>query len=109
MTRISLPPPLDAFVRSVNGGDTEAFLDFFLADGVVNDWGREFVGQAAIRGWSDREFIGAKGRLQVTRVSRAADEVTVDAGWTSHYYSGDSRFVFVLQGQKIRVMRIVEA
>ena len=109
MHHTMLPSPLDAFVNSVNGGDTLAFLQFFPLDGVVNDWGREFVGHAAIRGWSDKEFIGAKGHLAVTRVSRAGDEVTVDAGWRSNYYSGESRFVFVLEGQKIRQMHIVEA
>ncbi|MBO9663514.1 nuclear transport factor 2 family protein [Dokdonella sp.] len=101
-----LPTPVAKLVAAVAAGDTEAFLALFPADGVVDDWGRRFNGHAAIRTWSDKEFIGAKGVLTPRKVSRSGDTVTVDAGWKSEYYSGDSRFVFVLDGEAIREMRI---
>jgi hypothetical protein len=43
---------------AANAGDTQSFLNSVSADAVVDDWGREFRGHDAIRGWSDREFIG---------------------------------------------------
>lgn len=102
-----LPAPVAQLVAAVTAGDTDAFLALFPADGVVDDWGRRFSGHAAIRRWSDKEFIGAKGVLTPRKISRSGDTVTVDAGWKSSYYSGDSRFVFVLDGDSIREMRIV--
>lgn len=102
-----LPAPIVRLVAAVTAGNTDAFLALFPDDGVVDDWGRRFVGRASIRNWSDKEFIGAKGVMTPRRVSRSGDTVTVDAGWKSNFYSGDSRFVFVLEGDTIREMRIV--
>lgn len=107
MTAPALPSPIDAFVAAVNRGDAETALAFFGRDGVVDDWGTRYVGAAAIAQWSVREFVGAKGRLTPTRVSRDGERIVVDAGWASSFYSGDSRFVFTVDGQRIREMRIV--
>ena len=52
------PAPVARLLEAANANDTEAFLATFVAGGVVDDWGREFDGADAIRGWSDREFIG---------------------------------------------------
>jgi len=107
MTAIDLPPPIGAFVAAVNRGDADAALAFFGRDGVVDDWGTRYVGAAAIARWSAREFVGAQGRLSPTRVGRDGARIVVDAGWRSDFYSGDSRFVFTVDGQRIREMRIV--
>lgn len=101
-----LPHPIDRFVEVLNRGDTEAFLRFFLDAGLVDDEGRRFVGRDAIRRWSDREFIGAKGTMTVKGVRRAKDRVSVSADWVSKSFTGPSRFVFVLDGQWIREMRV---
>jgi hypothetical protein len=53
-----LPAPVARLLDAANGHDTEEFLASFTEDGVVDDWGREFAGADAIRGWSDQEFIG---------------------------------------------------
>jgi hypothetical protein len=60
-------------------------LDFFTTDGVVDDSGRRFVGRDSIRRWSDREFMGAKGRMTVTNVEQTDGEVKVRADWVSNY------------------------
>lgn len=101
-----LPAPIDTLVKAVNDGETEHFLSLFTSDGVVDDWGRRFVGQQAIRAWSDQEFIGAKGTLTVKNVQHADGSVSVAAGWKSKAYSGDSLFVFAIADGKIREMRI---
>jgi hypothetical protein len=103
---VTLPKTIERFVDAVNRGDTAAFLAFFPEDGVVDDWGRKFVGHSAIRSWSDKEFIGAKGRMTIATVRQDGAEISVAAGWKSNFYSGDSRFVFVLDGERIREMRI---
>ena len=97
------------FVEVVNRGDTDAFLALFPQDGVVDDWGRRFVGHEAIRGWSDKEFIGAKGRMDVTNVEEAEDEVRITADWTSNHYTGPSLFVLTLQGEQVQEMGIADA
>ena len=102
-----LPTPVARLVEAVNDGDTEAFLALFPTDGRVDDWGRSFDGHAAIRGWSEREFTGASGTLTPREATIEGDFVTVDADWKSSFYSGDSRFVFVLKGEQVREMRIV--
>ncbi|AIC15119.1 nuclear transport factor 2 family protein [Nitrososphaera viennensis] len=108
MSLPELPDPIGRFVDAVNRGDTGSFLDFFPSDGVVDDSGRRFVGHEAIRRWSDREFIGAKGRMTVTSVEQTKKNiVSVAADWASNYFTGPSRFVFVLKGKKIQEIRIM--
>lgn len=102
-----LPPPLDAFVAAVNGGDSDAALALFAPEGEIDDWGRRFVTPKAMRAWSDEEFIGAQGRMTVTQVTQTGNQVAVDADWRSNYYSGASRFVFTLVDGRIKQMRIV--
>jgi len=69
-----LPALVEDLRQAINRGDTDAFLAFFPADGVVEDWGRRFAGHAAIRGWSDSELIGAKGTLTILKVLSAAPD-----------------------------------
>ena len=99
-------PTIDRFVQAVNHHDTKTFLAFFPEGGVVIDSGRRFVGHDAVRGWSDREFIGAHGRMTVKKVEQTKNVVTVKADWKSNYYSGPSRFEFVLDGEQIQELRI---
>src|SRR5437667_5433679 len=106
MSSSTLPPPIDRFVQAVNQGDSQAFLSFFPKDGVVIDSGWRFAGHDAVRRWSDREFIGTHGRMTVKGVTQDKDVVTVRADWKGNYYSGPSRFEFVLDGTQIRELRI---
>ncbi|MGH9911672.1 MAG: nuclear transport factor 2 family protein, partial [Nitrososphaeraceae archaeon] len=81
MSKLTLPETIRHFIESANHGDKEAFLRFFSNGGVVIDSDRRFVGHDAIRQWSDREFIGAKGQITVTNVELSEDEVRVAAYW----------------------------
>jgi hypothetical protein len=101
-----LPDSINQFVEVINRGDTESFLNFFTSEGVMNDSGRRFIGYDAIRKWSDREFIGAKGHITVTHAEQTNDDILLRADWTSNYFTGPSRFTFILQGKKIRELRI---
>jgi ketosteroid isomerase-like protein len=101
-----LPAPVAEFVEAVNRHDDDAFLAFFPPDGVVDDWGREFVGPDAIRGWSDNEFIGAEGTMDVRSVSERDGVVTVIADWRSTHANGLSSFAFASEGDRITRMTI---
>lgn len=106
----NLPPTLETFVKAVNDGDNEKFLSFFDKEkGVVNDWGRKFVGHEAIKGWSNKEFIGAKGKMTPTKLEKSGEEYRVLANWKSNFYSGASLFIFTLDGETIKEMRIESA
>jgi hypothetical protein len=64
------------------------------------------LGTSNRRHWSDEELIGAKGRMTV---KGAGNEVTVTADWKSNFYGGPSRYVFIVDGECIREMRITAA
>lgn len=108
MSEVALPHPVAAVVRSINAGDTEGFLDLFSERGVVDDWGRRFVGRQAIRAWSDRELIGAKGMMTVRSVAARGSEVTVIGDWKSNFYTGPGKFIFRIEGRKVAEWRITE-
>lgn len=101
-----IPAPVDRFVEAVNRHDGDAFLAFFPADGVVDDWGREFTGPEEIKGWSDVEFIGAEGTMDVQSVSEEDGVVTVIADWRSNHANGMSSFAFTADGDRITRMTI---
>jgi hypothetical protein len=106
----SLPPILTALRDAINAGDTEAFLGFFPPGGIVEDWGRRFTGLAAIRGWSDKELIGAKGTMTFGSVIEATPErISLNVDWTSSFFTGPGIFTFVLGDGQIREMKISAA
>ena len=106
MTNAQLPAVIERFIAAVNKADVEAFLAFFPTDGVVDDWGRKFTGHAAIRGWSDKEFIGSQVSLKVTGFEQKGHSVGVMTDVGGNGFNGPSRFTFVLDGDKVREMRI---
>ena len=101
-----LPAPVRAVIDAANAGDTAAFLACFPADGVVDDWGREFRGPDAIRGWSDAEFIGVKVGLRVTRVTIDDLDVVVTAQVGGDGFNGPSHFTFRVEAGVVRRMTI---
>ncbi|MFI4995868.1 MAG: nuclear transport factor 2 family protein [Hyphomicrobiales bacterium] len=63
MREISSRPVAD-YVAATNAFDGDAMMALFTDDAIVNDIQREFVGQAAIRAWTDREIVGVKVTLE---------------------------------------------
>lgn len=108
MSDLQIPEPIASFIDAVNAHDDQGFLDAFAADGTVDDWGREFTGRAAIKGWSDKEFIGATGTLTPEEVSNDGDEVTVIGDWRSTHANGRSSFTFATADDKLNRMTIRE-
>ena len=93
-------------IDAANANDTDAFLGCFTGDGAVDDWGREFKGPDAIRGWSDREFIGVQVSLDVREVSSEADETVVAAEVGGNGFNGPSHFTFRVAGDRLERMTI---
>ena len=103
------PEPVARLLQAANGHDTDAFLASFTTDGVVDDWGREFAGAEAIRGWSDREFIGVDVTLTVTAVTTDDDDVTtVTAEVGGSGFNGPSHFPFTVRDGSVARMTIRE-
>lgn len=102
-----LPHPVARLLDAANGHDSDGFLASFTADGVVDDWGREFAGAAAIKGWSDREFIGVKVTLAVSELDVSSDgDVTISAEVGGDGFNGPSHFTFRLRDDLVSRMTI---
>lgn len=102
----SAPPPVEKLLAAANANDTEAFLSMFVEGGVVDDWGREFVGRDAIRGWSDREFIGKHVSLAIRGIEQDGQAVVVTADVGGDGFNGPSHFTFVVDGDLVSRMTI---
>ena len=105
-TMHQIPGPVRVLVDAANAGDVDAFLAGFTADGVVDDWGREFRGPEAIRGWSDAEFIGKQVSLAVTLVEERDGETVVGAEVGGNGFNGPSHFSFRLEQDAVARMTI---
>jgi hypothetical protein len=101
-----IPAPVQRLLDAANADDTDAFLSVFTSDGVVDDWGREFRGVEAIRGWSEKEFIGVRVRLDVTGVERAGEDTVVTAQVGGEGFNGPSHFTFAVEGERVARMTI---
>ena len=101
-----LPEPVAALIEAANANDTDAFLQALTPDAVVDDWGREFRGRDAIRGWSDNEFIGVAVSLDVTAVEEHGGATTVTATVGGDGFNGPSHFTFQAAGDHVARMTI---
>lgn len=100
----AIPPQILNFVKIVNRGDVIGFLNLFAPNGCVDDWGRQFVGREAIKAWSDKEFLGAKGRMIVKQADQEGRSFTYE--WRSTSYSGPGKITFEYEGDKLKCMHI---
>jgi hypothetical protein len=101
-----VPAAVATLLSAANNNDTAAFLDSLTPDGVVDDWGREFRGPDAIRGWSDAEFIGVRVSLEVTDVVERDEETVVTATVGGQGFNGPSHFSFRTENGKVSRMTI---
>jgi methionine aminopeptidase len=101
-----LEPAIRQMIDATNRGDSDAFLDAFAADGVVDDWGRTFTGHDEIAGWNARENIGVHSHIDVTGIERDGDTVKIGVAVSGDGYNGGGAFTFQLAGDKIARMVI---
>jgi hypothetical protein len=103
---VELPEPVQRLIEAANNGDRPGFLASFSADGVVDDWGREFPGAGPIGEWSDAEFIGRQVSLDIRDVENTDGEVVVTAQVGGNGFVGPSHFSFRVIGDRIARMTI---
>jgi hypothetical protein len=103
---VLLPAHVQAVFDATNAGDTEAFLEAFAPDGVVDDWGRDFHGHEAIRRWSDGENIGVHATFDVTEVAVKEGAYVVTATVGGGGFNGPSHFTFQVTGEHVTRMTI---
>lgn len=106
MTTVQIPEPVASFITAINGQDEDAFIGAFTPTAFVDDWGTKYDGLAAIKTWSDRELLGAKGTFTPERVTQDGATITVIGDWRSSFANGFSLFRFTLEGDKIASMTI---
>ena len=109
MTKVNLPPPIDALVQSINDGDTERLLGLFAPDASVNDWGSSYTrarrNPRLERSRADRR----QGSAHASRsVERSGDRVVLLTDWKSSFFTGPGRFTFTIENGKIKEWRITE-
>ncbi len=104
----ALPDPVAKLLEAANANDTDGFLAVFTEGGVVDDWGREFVGPVAVRSWSDREFIGKRVKLDIRGIEQDGESTVVTAEVGGDGFNGPSHFSFVLDGDRVSRMTIRE-
>ena len=102
----SPPAPVAKLLEAANANDTEAFLATFVDGGVVDDWGREFVGTDRIRGWSDREFIGKHVTLAVRGIEQDGEAIVITAEVGGEGFNDPSHFTFLVDGDHVSRMTI---
>jgi ketosteroid isomerase-like protein len=76
---ITLPPLVAAFVEATNSFDLERLMVTFADDALVNDQLRDYWGKAAIRCWAERDIIGERLTIAVTKVVKHYDNFIVTA------------------------------
>jgi ketosteroid isomerase-like protein len=102
----SAPAPVATLLEAADANDAQAFLAMFVEGAVVDDWGREFAGTDAIRGWSDREFIGKHVNLKIHAVQQQGDLTVVTAQVGGDGFNGPSHFSFLIDGDLVARMTI---
>jgi ketosteroid isomerase-like protein len=76
---IELPPLVGAFVEATNSFDLDRLMVTFADDALVNDQLRDYWGKAAVRRWAERDIIGEKLTIAVTKVVKHYDSFVVTA------------------------------
>ena len=98
---VPTPPAVLRLVEATNSGDNAGFLGAFTADGVVDDWGREFHGREAISGWNDNENIGVQSHFTIHEVMEDGAAYATSVTVTGNGYNGGGTFTFLLDGDRV--------
>ena len=74
-----LPAIIKAHIAAHNRPDPDGFMATFSEDALLNDAKREFVGQAAIRAWADKEIFGDHVTMEVRSAYRNGANIVLHA------------------------------
>ncbi len=104
-----VPAPVSAVVDAINAGDTEAFVEAFTPDGVVDDWGRVLSGHDGVRSWAETDAVGMDARMTVLSATTEGDTTTVEFEWSSKKFNGTSTAIVTVEGDRVGSFRIPPA
>jgi hypothetical protein len=79
MAKIALPPLIADFVEATNSFDLERLMATFADDALVNDQLRDYWGKGAIRDWVERDIIGDRLTIAITKIVSQYDNSIVIA------------------------------
>jgi hypothetical protein len=82
---VALPPLVAAYVEATNSFDLERLLATFAEDALVNDQLRDYWGKPAIREWAERDIIGERLTMNVTKVVNHYGNFIVTANVDGNY------------------------
>jgi ketosteroid isomerase-like protein len=63
-----LPTVIQSFIKATNDHDSDAFINTFADDALVNDVARNFWGKDSIKHWADKEIIDVKVTLEADKI-----------------------------------------
>ncbi|RWM12212.1 nuclear transport factor 2 family protein [Mesorhizobium sp.] len=98
---MTTPDPIRRFVEATNAGDTEAFLETFVADALLTDWGRAFRGREEIARWNQSDNIGVQSRLAIVRIAQSGGAWHVRIKVAGDGFNGEGDMTFTLDGDRI--------
>jgi hypothetical protein len=80
-----LPRVIENFVFAMNTFNSNAFMQTFLDDALVNDQQNDYRGKSNITEWADRDIIGEKVTMYVTSSHQQYSNLTITANVTGNY------------------------
>lgn len=101
MAVVQVPAPVRAMVDAVNAADTEAFVQAFVEDGYVDDWGNVRRGHDGIRSWADTDAIGQRARMSIVDAHTEGETTTTTFEWSSDKFNGTSTGIFTTRGDRL--------
>jgi SnoaL-like domain len=81
----SLPPLIEDYIDATNRFDLEGLLAIFADDALVNDQLRDYWGKPAIREWAERDIIGVRMTMEVTKAIEHYGHFIVTANVTGDF------------------------
>lgn len=103
MVEVTRPPEqVTAFVDAINDANMDAFVALFTPDGIVNDWGTEYIGHDRVRRWAHTDAIGAGARMRILSAVTEGSTTTIRFEWRSRVFNGESTGVFLIENDLIR-------
>jgi hypothetical protein len=105
---VSLPSPIDLYVRIENSGDVEALSECFTPNATVHDEGRTYKGLPAIRKWKADTKKKYNHAVAPLAVAHQDGKTVLKAKLTGNFPGSPVtlQFSFVLEDGKIASLEI---
>jgi hypothetical protein len=100
---------IEDWIKASNVFDTEKYLDFYLADTILNDpsVGREFKGHQGIREYFTSYFIGYNTQTKLVKLNIDKNKAHLEVEFTGTFPEGkiNGTFDFTFKGDKIESVK----